>query len=218
MHHDRWPRLEFQFSFSGFGFDRESDEYKLVQIIFEKPDRRYAYDCRDYTYDISRVYSVKTNSWRLVKSKLWNDFEPCISDPPSRTSGTCFKDSLYRVSGDLKFMMSFILSNDLFETISLPSNQILEQGKPLPYLTRIGSLEKSFALFRRRTQLPLTHGIHSLTTTSLCRLGLWDFEEKKFGELRINVNGREEDRQQVLDVHPFERAHNPVKLRKLMDY
>ncbi|KAF3437927.1 hypothetical protein FNV43_RR20683 [Rhamnella rubrinervis] len=105
------------FHLTGFGFDRESDYYKLVQIIFEKPDRRYGYDCREYAYDISRVYSLKTNSWRLVKSRLWNDFEPCISDPPTHTSGTCFKDSLYWVSADLKFMMSFDLSNDLFETI-----------------------------------------------------------------------------------------------------
>ncbi|KAF3437966.1 hypothetical protein FNV43_RR20722 [Rhamnella rubrinervis] len=29
------------FHLTGFGFDRESDDYKLVQIIFEKPDRRY---------------------------------------------------------------------------------------------------------------------------------------------------------------------------------
>ena len=64
------------FYLTGFGLDSESDDYKLVQIILEKPDPRYAYDRFGHAYDISRVYSLKTNSWRLVKSKLWNDFDP----------------------------------------------------------------------------------------------------------------------------------------------
>ena len=54
-------------------------------------------------------------------------------------------------------------------------------------------------------------GIQSLTTTLLCHLGLWDFEEKKFEELKIYG---EEDMEQV---HCFESTHNPVRLRKKLD-
>ena len=54
-------------------------------------------------------------------------------------------------------------------------------------------------------------GIHSLTTTLLCHLGLWDFEEKKFEELKIYG---EEDTEQV---HCFKSTHNPVRLRKKLD-
>ncbi|KAF3437970.1 hypothetical protein FNV43_RR20726 [Rhamnella rubrinervis] len=212
------------FHLTGFGFDRESDDYKLVQIIFEKPDRRYAYDCRECAYDISRVYSLKTNSWRLVKSKLWNDFVPCISDPLTLKSGTCFKDSLYWKSLTLFVQYQnatrvWFLKESKDGVGSWTKGFDIDLGFlacPIDFVVNGKLLMMRLYPQRRRTQLPLA--IHSPTTTFLCRLGLWDFEEKKFGELRINVDGEEEDIQQVLDVHSFERAQNHVKLRNLMDY
>ncbi|KAH7834291.1 hypothetical protein Vadar_014591 [Vaccinium darrowii] len=101
----------------GFGFDSRSNDYKLVRIV----------DLCGIELPVVEVYSLNAGLWQ-VSSGAGGSFPPgfyigyCSG---SRTS--CLKGAIHwaaqaRVPRDVRLVLSFDLSDEVFKTISLPSD------------------------------------------------------------------------------------------------
>lgn len=96
------------FDHKGFGFDHSAEDYKVVCAVYSK---------RLDTFDFS-VYSLKTDSWRVVKSPIqYNDADT--------THGVLLNGSVHWVMTKVgkessPVIVSFHLAEEEFREIPLP--------------------------------------------------------------------------------------------------
>ncbi|XP_055962280.1 F-box protein CPR1-like [Mercurialis annua] len=101
---------------TGFGYNQESDDYKLVRIVL--------FDC-DHKPIRAEVYSWRTNSWRIL------DFDEKIVDfsiSEGETAVHLNDGCLYWLANgigdsvDRKYIISFDLGSETFNRINIPEN------------------------------------------------------------------------------------------------
>ncbi|KAH7833864.1 hypothetical protein Vadar_010549 [Vaccinium darrowii] len=100
---------------SGFGFDSQSNDYKVVRVSF-----------RFKEVPIVQVYSLNAGSWK-VSSRAGNSFPLGIrllytGCPPACLDGAIHFAAQHRGNQSPKLICSFDLGNDMFKTMSLPND------------------------------------------------------------------------------------------------
>ncbi|KAF3438606.1 hypothetical protein FNV43_RR21369 [Rhamnella rubrinervis] len=127
-------------SLCGVGFDTQNNDHKVIQIIY-KISRG-----PNSTYDtMSRVYSMRPNSWRWLECNPPYDTVPLNAE----TFTSSINGSLYWIIPQC--IMNFSFSNEIFQKITLPfdENTNTTESKGLCG-TIVGSIEKSLTLFVQR--------------------------------------------------------------------
>lgn len=138
----------------GFGFVNRTNDYKVIHII-------HKHRASSYVPVKIRVYSLRTNSWGCVASKL--SYASCHFIC-SREECTSFNGGFYWITmevfnngyynGDCEvFITKFDFCDETFRKIRLPFDyhEIDEHGIRAHKINKLGSLEESLALFVRRS-------------------------------------------------------------------
>ena len=99
-------------SLCGVGFDTQNSDHKVMQIIYtisRGPNNN------NYSFDtMSRVYSLRTNSWRWLECDLPYDTVPLNA----HACTSSINGSLYWIIPQC--IMSFSFSDEIFRKITLP--------------------------------------------------------------------------------------------------
>ncbi|PIN18020.1 hypothetical protein CDL12_09318 [Handroanthus impetiginosus] len=100
------------FSMDGFGYDRYTDDYKIVTLSYYKPD------CEDTFVD---VYSVKKGVWKRVESSRYDHAVPDL------LSGAFVNGAIHwlasgKESGQPSVIIAFNFANEVFDEIPAPND------------------------------------------------------------------------------------------------
>nr|GEX59608.1 hypothetical protein [Tanacetum cinerariifolium] len=135
--------------FYGFGFDPQTDDYKVVKLISHlkpPPDFNPDFLCMPISYVIKewlpvKVYSMRNDSWEPVTQKvpshvgrIYNGDEVCGDGHDGHVHWVCKSDEI----GNQKTILAYGLGSETFSEISLPTdkNDILYQSCVLGILGR----------------------------------------------------------------------------------
>ncbi|CAN1816116.1 Receptor-like protein EIX2 [Linum perenne] len=91
----------------GFGYDALNDDYKLVRVSVDASKGH-----------LIEVYSLRCGSWRMVDSH----FNRFIGGPCVHIDGVCYWLGSRRNPNDADLIVSFTLSNEVFDEFPLPND------------------------------------------------------------------------------------------------
>lgn len=105
------------FRMHGFGYDRFSDDYKIVTLSYYDTDNEHEPDCVDTFVD---VYSVKRGLWKRVDSSPYDHAVPELSSG-AFVNGAIHWLASSRESGYTSVIAAFNLVDEVFDEIPAPS-------------------------------------------------------------------------------------------------
>lgn len=106
----RPPTVPSTFSFSfGFGIDPKTNDYKVIRILNF-----------NFLLCVVEVYSLSTDSWRMIDTSLNPNYRVNSPRFPSYLNGVHHWWACERGNRDRRLMLSFDMSNEVFQEILLP--------------------------------------------------------------------------------------------------
>ncbi|PIN18018.1 hypothetical protein CDL12_09316 [Handroanthus impetiginosus] len=114
------------FSMHGFGYDRHTDDYKIVTLSYYAddyydPDNEYEPDCENTFVD---VYSVKKGVWKRVENSPYNHAVPEVSSG-AFVNGAVHWLASGRESGYRSVIVAFNFANEVFDEIPAPNDALV---------------------------------------------------------------------------------------------
>ena len=123
------PGLRFSIAINGFGYDRVTDDYKLIQNVIGFEERiEPPEECPDVPEPFWQIYSLKSNSWR----KLDLEVTSFVLEPVGSGiyfNGAChwwgIKEHNQQTEVET-LLVSFDMSNEMFHTTPIDRHNCYE--------------------------------------------------------------------------------------------
>ncbi|KAG7968445.1 hypothetical protein I3843_08G154900 [Carya illinoinensis] len=107
----------------GFGFDSKTNDYKIIRIL------RLVNSDPSGPYYESDLYSLSSNSWKLVQSQPWFDVPYFfIYDGLMGTRTYTNGMASWRAQGDCEDILSFDMSKEVFLRTPMPAESVIGSG------------------------------------------------------------------------------------------